>query len=495
MGRSSRSASLVVKLFWTLNGLYLLLAGLYLSNASKALLLGIACLTAVLTVLLCMCDPLHGLYLTILATHLGPVVRTELIAVGMVTLGDIHLLILMTGFTFRAMKQGRFSLGPFSAAMALLAFFSILTVAFASDFRSVTAGAISQIQVAIVYFLTINLVRQEKDAALLLRMIGFAVVVSATMHIVAYAQGRTLLLSMQEIGNDVVSQYEEIQWTLNLIYNKTSFFYGSFIASCTVGMTLAATHLTLSTERPRLLAFWAIVGLAALLSSLVGGNRTPLVATGVSCAIILGVLLRKFPRKKWIFRRIIMICIVGPIMLATAFFLQWSITKEAQFESFRIMFMETAWDSMSERFLMWRAAMDYVIRFPKEFLIGVGPDVLTRGAKLSVVQLMMNIPGLSIQLPSFHNFYIDVIFQNGIFFFSIAAYIIAATLTELVRRFSRLDDSIARDCLFALLAWLVMWNSHATGWSKPVLILSEILGLAHIVIINRMHPYRFIRNR
>lgn len=486
MGRSSRSASLVVKLFWILNGLYLFLAGLYLSNASQTLLLGTACLTAFLTVLLCMCDPLHVLYLTILATHLGPVVRTELVGVGMVTLGDIHLLILTTGFTFRAMKQGRFSLGPFSSAMALLVFFSVLTVAFAPDFRSVTPGVISQIQVAIVYFLTLNLVRKETDATLLLQMIGFAVLVSAAMHIAAYAQGRTLLLSMQEIEKDVFTQYEETQWMMNMAYNKTSFFYSSFIASCTVVMTLAATHLALSCERTRQTAFWAIVGMSALLSSLVGGNRTPIVATGVSCVLLLGVMLRRLPREKLILRRILMLCIGGPLLLAAAFLLQWSISSQAQFEAFPIMFMESASISMSERFLMWRNAIDYVLQFPKEFLIGVGPDVLLRGPQLSVVQAMMNIPGLSIQIGSFHNFYIDVVFQNGIFFFVISGYIIAVTLKGLVSCFSRLNNSIARDCLFALIAWLIMWNSHATGWSKPIFIFSELLGVAHVVISNNL---------
>ena len=147
---------------------------------------------------------------------------------------------------------------------------------------------------------------------------------------------------------------------------------------------------------------------------------------------------------------------------------------------------------MLERLEIWEWAFNVADDYLKEFLIGIGPDVPLRAHDLPIVQQLMTVPG-HIQLPSFHNFYIDVLFQNGVFFVMIAAYVLASTMRRLAIRFFRSDDPIVRDCLFALLAWLVMWVSHATGWSKPVFIFAQLMGLAHLALFNYGYPKKPVK--
>jgi hypothetical protein len=463
-------------------GMYLALAALFLADVPGTVVQSVAVATGALSVLVCFMDPLRGLYLTILATHMGAACRWQMPVVGMVTPGDIHLIALTISSFWRASLQDRFYIGPFPTAVGLLTFLSLATAALAPDLGAVAPGVINQMQVALVYFLTLNLVKDDRQATVLIRMIGFAVFASAVVHIVAYSQGRNLLLAAVGTESEFVTAGQESQREALMFFNKTSFFYGSFIASCSVVLTLALSHLAFSHERSRFVIFWSIVGLVVLASSLLQGSRTIIAATAVSCGAMCILGVGWMLRQRWLRRRLLVFTILGPLIVAGAFVVQMQVSTEAQYRAYFSMFLEEGSGSLSERLEMWGWALEKAGEYPKELLIGLGQDVPMRAPDLPQVKEIMNVPGHMIQIPSFHNFYVDGLFQNGLLFTSIAGYIVLYTMLGLTLEFRRRYDPIVRDCLFALLAWLVMWNSHATGWSKPVLIFGHLMGLAHLAL-------------
>lgn len=466
-------------LFWSIALLYVVLDGLYLLHCDEHYLLLVAGFCNLLNLLLCILDPLHGLYLTVFTTHLGAIPRFELLGSGAISPGDIHLFSLTIGFFVNSSSNRTFYLGPFPKSMGLMALLIILNLAFTPEFKIALPGIISMIQLALVYLFTLNLVKNETEAKMLIMMIGFAVLVSAIIHIVAFTQNRSLLLSLKP----------HQAYGLLCGYTKTSFFYGSFIGSCTVALGLSMANILEPHKRSSFFWFWIIVGLFTLVSTLVQGSRTPIVAACISGIILIGMNLWYHGNRE-VFRRLIAIALSVPLLVTGAVAVVLELKRKGSFAYFIHILFAGASESMSERFLMWQSIPQKILEFPKEFFFGIGPDVPQRGIELDQVRNLMHIPGIELKIFSFHNFYLDTIFQEGFFFFIIFVYIIISTVSGLTSRFVRSNDPIVRNCLFALLAWLVMWNSHATGWSKPVLIMSELMGLAHLAIYKRAFDAR-----
>jgi O-antigen ligase len=93
---------------------------------------------------------------------------------------------------------------------------------------------------------------------------------------------------------------------------------------------------------------------------------------------------------------------------------------------------------------------------------------------------------LQFQPPSFHNFYLDVLFQQGIVFFGLMMMVMVRTLSRLIDHVKRRTDGLALDCLFSISGWMIVWVTHATGWSKPVLILAVLFAISHLLICGRL---------
>jgi O-antigen ligase len=142
---------------------------------------------------------------------------------------------------------------------------------------------------------------------------------------------------------------------------------------------------------------------------------------------------------------------------------------------------------MGERFLMWSDLPQKILSSPKELMLGLGPGVPERAPENESVRKIMYISSIQFQPFSFHNFYADVILQHGAIFFALMAAVIVSTVRRmwtLVRR----GDVLAADLFYAISAWLIVWMTHSTGWSKPVAILSVLFALGHLLIANRLAP-------
>ena len=477
---------------WIFFIIWLCLCGLYLANAPARLMLLIGAVELLVAVILVARAPKRALIFLTLVTHTGPVVRVQVPFVGMLTFGDAYLAVLSGGVLLLFLLGARLRGGPLSILIPLLLFLWALTTFLSPDLRVVAPGAIAQIQIALVYFLTLNLVETEDEAWKLLNWIGVTVLVGSCMHLVAFTQGRTLLLAMEGSGEGIYALSERSEAARAAVgsFFKTAFFYGSFPASCAAGIVLAVVGMAAAGRRlGRARLLWAFVGFSALTSTLVSGNRTPLLAAGaVVIPYLLWSALRSIRHRR---HRSALLGTALSVLGLTAggLWLQKRILSEDQLARFQLMFRYAAETSMQDRFQMWRAAWARLDQFPREFLVGLGPDVPQRGPALPQVQRLMEF-NQSIGVFSFHNFYIDVLYQNGIVFLSVMVGVLLWTMDGLQRRLRKDAAGLAIVLLCALLTWCLTWTVHATGWSKPVMILAELMALSHLLISGRLRPRR-----
>lgn len=460
----------------------------HLATAPGRLMLLIGAIELVVGAILVARAPKRALLFLILVTHTGPVVRVQVPLLGMLTFGDAYLAMLSAGILLSFLRGARVKGGPLGKLFPILLFLWAASALLSPDLRAAAPGAIAQLQLALVYFLTLNLVETDDEAWTLLTWIGVTVLVGSCMHLVAFTQGRTLLLAMEGSADGIYALSERLETARAAIgsYFKTSFFYGSFPASCGAGIVLAIVGLAVAGRRlGRARILWALVGFSALASSLVSGNRTPILAAG---AVVVPFLLWSSLRAVRTLRhRSALLPVALSILGITVggLWLQKTILSADQLARFQVMFRYSAETSMRERLEMWRSAWDRFDQFPRELLVGLGPDVPQRGAALPQVRRLMDV-GQPITVFSFHNFYLDVLFQNGVVFLAVMLGVLFWTVDRLRRRISRDGDGLAIVLLCSIWSWLLTWCVHATGWSKPVLLLAELMALSHLLVSGRL---------
>ena len=130
---------------------------------------------------------------------------------------------------------------------------------------------------------------------------------------------------------------------------------------------------------------------------------------------------------------------------------------------------------------MWSHASHVFGTEPKILLFGIGPDLAWRGPDNAKVAQVMFIPAIQFQVPSYHNFYFDLILNFGIVFFLVFLGVLVGTIRQLVKTFWRAWDELSGACLCALLMWLISWITVSMTWGKPLLVLAQLLALAHLV--------------
>jgi len=425
-------------------------------------------------------DFVSALSLTILVTHIGPILRETLPVVGMVNLGDIYLGLVFLVWAQRHLTRPIY-LGPFRALILPMVMLLVISILFLPDFVAALPGYLSLFQLVMFYFVVLNDIRTEEDIDRMLAGIGWAVLVSACLHLIFYSQG--VSLGLTETEDDVHSS--AILGTRDIAaFIKTSFFYVSFYGSCAAGMVISVCRLVLNGRSGWLeRGFWSVVFLIALISSVVAGSRTAVLSAVLSVFVFLSFLaLRQVRTRNSGLLVRVLAGISGLIALAAVAVV--GVLSENQRDALVQMAIGEAETSIGERLVMWNAIPEKTLEFPSAFVFGVGPDVTWRAGQLPVIRELMNVRGLPYQPPSFHNFYVDIVFQLGFPVFVLLAFIGISTLVRLAKvRGGRPD--LTHTFFFAIFAWVLLWNTHATGWSKPVLIMSELFALSHLVIAHR----------
>jgi O-antigen ligase len=147
--------------------------------------------------------------------------------------------------------------------------------------------------------------------------------------------------------------------------------------------------------------------------------------------------------------------------------------------------------SMDQRFGMWAVVPEKAFEHPGEFLFGIGPNVNLRLSNLGADadNSVFSVNGE--QVISFHNFFIDCVFQIGVVFGISMVVLFLSTLKNLLRRLkeSAYHDELALDCAFGLLAFMLAGFTMGASWSKPYLVVAQLLAISHLLMTKRFHVH------
>jgi hypothetical protein len=164
------------------------------------------------------------------------------------------------------------------------------------------------------------------------------------------------------------------------------------------------------------------------------------------------------------------------------------VIAEKQQDPFAIMLKDDASESMMARVGMWNGVMQSGWRNPKDTLFGIGPNVnLIRQRDASVFDDDPFEVGGD-RIISYHNFYIDVLFQMGIVFCFCLVVMMFSTLKSLLRglQHNGFLDPLALDCVFCIVAFLLAGLVTGASWGKPYVFVAEIFAISHLLIAGRL---------
>ena len=477
--------------FYGALGCYLSLVVAFCAQAPRPFQYSLAAAALVFSLWLMRSSLAEAVLLIVLVTHIGPVVQIDTGFAGGANLGDLFVFLCFGAALLHWLRERPRPLSRLASGFLVLAPLAAVSYLFTSDYMAALSPLINLAEFFIAYVLVWTELRERDQFQRLLAMIALTVLVSGCMHLYFYQQGVSLSLA-SESGRELVysGHLVKVDTQSMRYFQKTSFFYPTFVASCAVCAVLCIVNLVL----PRKLAlgrslFYVVVLLVSLAEGLVQGNRTVLVTTGL-CALMILWRLRRLSATTAIRRMALGAIALSAVVLA-GYWIQQSLLNDPQKNAFRYMLIDEAPLSWHDRMEIWKSIGSRCLLYPKELIVGMGPDAPLKGSHIDNIAAITYVAALGTNVPSFHNFYIDLVFQFGLVFFIVFAVNLARTMIRLRRLSIRTGDITSSSCLFALAAWIILWNSHATSWTKPTLIFAQLMAVGHGLLA--LHPAYVIR--
>jgi O-antigen ligase len=409
-------------------------------------------------------SPVHALTFLPVTALLGPITR---VAAGpmQLHLGDAYLAMLVLVVGIRQATRPLVP-SPSRNLLFVLGGLVLLSWLLSADSTASMVAVVGIGQLLMVYMLTLNTVRARGDVNLILLSWVGAVALSCLVVVVAYVQGRVLL-----IGGDLERMADLGARSLEAgVLFRGTFFVAPFIFSLASALLLALTLVVLHSgsagERLFLLAMVPIF----LVTALVMGNKSLLGGVALGIVALLAWSLTFPGAIRRTFALVLGGCLVAGVVAVSVS----QVVEGAQL----LLLRERLGDptSFELRIAVWRNVVAYMGSAPKTFLIGLGPDISIRAVDLPVLRGIFL--GAGVQQEAVDNGYLYAALNYGVPALITAMGLAVATLWRLSRRLLEQPDALALALWISLAAWLAMSVTQQTGISKPVFFLAQVIALA-----------------
>lgn len=406
------------------------------------------------------------------AALLGPIVR---VTVGpmQLHLGDLFLgmLVLLVGGQVLARPFTPFASRGFLIALALLV---LLSWYFSVNAVASLVAIVGLAQLLVVLLLTLQCVRRREDTRrILLGWIG-AVALSSVVVLVAFLQGRSLLIGVDAeraatLGLDTAAR--------GLLFRGT-FFVTPFIFPLVSAILLTLTLLLLDEAGTRRRLFLVCMVPLFAITALAMGNLSVMAGTliGVVTLVLWSLAFRRAVQRTLL---LVMAAVVIAGLLAAALA---QVADPQQLQLLRERVDDTT--SFDLRVAVWRNVVQYLAQTPKVFLLGLGPDISIRTPELPVLRELFL--GAGVQQEAVDSGYLYGALNFGIPALVAALLMALVVLWRLSRRLLRRADPLALAVWVTMVAWLAMCVTQQHGISKPVFFLAQALALGE-----RLTPIRW----
>jgi O-antigen ligase len=331
-------------------------------------------------------------------------------------------------------------------------------------------GLVGISQLAIVYLLTVTLVRTQDQTDELWQGWIWAVTLSAALILISYANGKPLLPGIDAELGDNFQSYQLDGYLL-----RATFFVTGIIFPIAVIMAAAFAYLLAANRlSPTYRVFLAGTLLLNALCLFVMNNKTAMGAAGLGLLLIaVGTLgMQGGPRRLLATSLIIaVICAV-----AAAYLPQLFLGDQLLLLTLRL----SDHEGFAQRLPVWGNIIAYTFESPRTLLLGLGPELSVRRADHPLLHRLFT--GNGIPQGAADSGYIYLLLNYGIVTLIIACGIALHAMHRLARSALLRPTPQRLAFLVGMIVWVFMAATQQHGVSKPVFLLMQMVALAQLSV-------------
>jgi len=407
----------------------------------------------------------------------GPILSVQIQNLGAMTVADLYVLLLAIVALFFA-GPGTIRLGSYwreYAAMAVLIVLGWWQSPYSAD---TLPGLINIAELALVYSLTVTLVRRRQNMLAVCWSWIAASTISCGLTLLRYYQNEPLLLGTADHGRGYAESLKE---SSELLYRAT-FFYAGFFFIVAMAVIFCLVELLpgrAASRGWRMLLFGALV--ANVITLFLMNNKTALAALVLATTVIfvkgpeiLGKVRKANPR--WSLASIALL-----LVLAYSGYvgIQWLVPQNQ---------LEAAWKraqdntSMVDRWAIYGNVMAFGVAHPRWLLLGLGPDAITRLLDEPQIQVVLENAQTGTYEGAVDSSYLGSLVEYGVFVCLLFWLVVFRTLGQLWKMCRTGKDALALTLCVAIGTWMFMGITQLTGTSKPTWLLVQLLAMAHVLL-------------
>jgi hypothetical protein len=464
---SVSAATFAYATYWILLGLYVL--SFIFKTGPLALWLIASAIIAV-TLQLYRRKPIYALCTLPGSLMLGVITRVDFGGANL-QFGDLHLLAVTLMVFGSRMGGGRVFVGK-AGLMPLVVVLLTVSWLMSVDVAASTITIASLVELFLVYYLTLNVVKSEQDGATMLRAWWGTITICSMLVIVSYARAEPLILDVDPSYEGLVTGFGDLKST-STFFLRASFFTTAFNypLACTLVMLVVYLLRGRGSLTARVLWFGALlinIGTAVLL-----GNKS-IIGAVAGASLIVIIYLSRYKRA-WLAFAGVGAAFFLVIRASSAYIER--IIEPRQLLLFLDRFSSN--ESFYERIVTWNSVVETVVTSPHALLIGLGPDASTRGRAEDFAGILGPQHGVD-------NAYLFVLLNYGIIILAIYVWYLLAIFRSLIPKLTGSHRVIVVMLLGSALAWLILGVGQQFGAAKAMGMGFQLAALVELIRARRL---------
>jgi hypothetical protein len=437
-------------------------------SASTYPLFALILLTASALVLL---RPKFGLYALPIIAMLGPIARIRLVERADINVADAYIIVLIAAYCIRrSSNKPLVTLDKLDSPIYWMLGLSVVSACLSTDMYASGITLIGIVQYAIVYWLTRELIKSEKDSYDLLRAWILAICISAVMVLYAYKNGISLLLDPSKPNPTLDPSFQNPRFLFRPTFLVAGFIFPlSAILMSLLGMSLAEFTSDKRIEGKSARLILLFVALAVVISCVVVmANKTTLVSVLASTIIYYFVNYR-------FFNSTVRTAFGLALLLSMFSYVGYQIVPEFAQDLWVTNVTNTG--SLEVRFSLWPKVVQFLLSSPKEFLVGMGPDFSVRNASMPVMDPILI--SQNTREGAVDNTYLYLTLNYGIIFLVVGLRMYWQAISFLLKRVNTAGPGIQQYLFISAVTWAIMGISQQCGIMKPAFMLVQVFAITN----------------
>jgi hypothetical protein len=454
---------------------WLAVVAAYALNLDQSLVIAGGIAACFCTMLVVASEWRRAVLLLPLVVLMGPIVRVSLWQGVWVNVADAMLIVLVAG----KIVDGRGSLirvvldRRSALWVPCLVLFLLSWGASISPTASVRC-ALNWIEMALVYWMTVDWPLEPEDGWRLLDAWCYAVSISCVLTLLKYLQGQPMVSRTETEAVEIAAAIASHRGRVDAYY-KAFFFYYDFFWSVALATCIALISIV-KRHGIGLKLLWGSSCAICAVTMFVLNNRTAM-AAALLCA--LWVLTGVGKQRGGIFHAIkigVVLSFVGAMSIGLTLNLGDVIGAQYTAASERL------WNLMPfyNRLPIWRNTAKVLVENPIRLIVGFGPGMveMKSGASDPRVMTMLTNDSDGIMEGAVDNAPLGLLAEYGLFFVLLLSICLLREVRALSIRWLFAREPLAVTLRTLILVAAFMGITQRLDVAKPMLILAQILGLA-----------------